>query len=123
MQCATLSSLDEPRNPREAVATPKNRADGSRCPSCRQREFDAIPIRDLDRASQPYQTCPPVAEGPFETPGLKGAAEMQLGAPGATYQKVRSALRTQVMAAAEYDREGTTEAGGVTVEVDTGQVT
>ena len=41
---------------------------------------------------------------------------------GATYQTVSSALRMQVMAAAEYDRDGTIQGGGGAVDVDTGQV-
>ena len=48
---------------------------------------------------------------------------MQLGAPGATYQTVNSALRAQLMAAAECDREGTTQVGGGRVDMDIGDVT
>ena len=36
--------------------------------------------------------------------------------------RCRSALRMQVMAAAEYDRDGTMQGGGGAVDVDTGQV-
>ena len=57
-------------------------------------------------------------------PVLRSAAEMPLGAIGATYQTVNCALRMQVMAAAEYDRDGTIQGGGGggAVDVESGRV-
>ena len=45
-------------------------------------------------------------------PEFWSVAEMQLSAPPDTYRTVSSALRTQVLAAAENDRDGTMQAGG-----------
>ena len=47
---------------------------------------------------------------------------MQLGVAGAAYQVGSRALRTQGMAAADYDREGTTQAGGAAVDMYIGVV-
>ena len=53
-----------------------------------------------------------------KVPELRSAVQMRLGA---TYQTVTSALRSEVMAAAEYDCER--KAGGGPVVMDTGEVT
>ena len=53
---------------------------------------------------------------------LPSAVEMQLYAAGAAYQMGSRALQTQVMAAADYDREGTIQAGGVAVDIYIGVV-
>ena len=56
------------------------------------------------------------------SPVLRSAAGVQPGAIGVTYQTISNALRIQVVADAEYDRDGTIQGGGGAVDVDTGRL-
>ena len=72
-----------------------------------------------DRVSEPVRLAVLIKNVP---PELRSAVEMHLGAAGATYRTVNSAWRTQIMAAAEYDRDGTIQAGGGLADMDIGEV-